>query len=194
MSGGSSPRPSSRADGPTPALGARIEANLPALRRFVGRRTGVRLRQKEPCSDIVQSVVREVCETSPAREFLDETAFRKFLLAVAAHKIASKGRRHGAAQRSCEREESPSRAGCEIACVADSSPSRSPSRAAERDEDLARLRAALLDLDEQDRELVLLRRVLGVPPKEVAERLGIAESTVRWRLAAVLTELAGRLR
>jgi RNA polymerase sigma factor (sigma-70 family) len=55
------------------------------------------------------------------------------------------------------------------------------------------LRAAIEELDEEDRQILVLRKLLDVPPSVVATELGLAESTIRWRLARTLAELAARL-
>jgi RNA polymerase sigma factor (sigma-70 family) len=69
-----------------------------------------------------------------------------------------------------------------------------PAAQAERAEDLERLSSALDSLDDELREVLVLRRIFDVPPGVVAHELGIAESTVRWRTAQALAHLATRLR
>jgi len=60
-------------------------------------------------------------------------------------------------------------------------------------EELERLQRALDGLDDEDREIVCLRRIFDVPAAEIAEITGLAESTVRWRLAQAMTKLASEL-
>jgi RNA polymerase sigma-70 factor (ECF subfamily) len=104
------------------------------------------------------------------------------------HKIISKQRHHDAAQRSLGREEPLD--GLELGVQDDQA---SPSSHAEHEEDLERLRSALSDLDEKDREVIVLRRIFGLSAAEIAQQNGEAESTVRWRLQRAMVRLADRL-
>ena len=71
--------------------------------------------------------------------------------------------------------------------------SGSPTQSAARREDLDRLAAAVASLEERDRQIFVMRKLYDVPAKTIAAELGIAESTVRGRLHAIVTELASRL-
>ena len=55
----------------------------------------------------------------------------------------------------------------------------SPSQAAIGGELLARIEAAFAELSEDEREVVLLSRVAGLPRREVAQALGRSENAVR---------------
>ena len=74
-----------------------------------------------------------------------------------------------------------------------SSPSHSPSRQAERVEDLERLEKAFAKLDEQDRQLLSMRRIFDIPVAQIAREIGMPESTVRWRLGVIMAELASEM-
>jgi RNA polymerase sigma-70 factor (ECF subfamily) len=58
-----------------------------------------------------------------------------------------------------------------------------------RDE-LRRVRDAVEQLPPRYREVVLLRRVEGLPRREIAQRLGLAEATVAEYLAKAMAALA----
>lgn len=177
-----------------PELDLLVARHLTALRQYVRLRTGPALRSREPVSDIVQSTVRELIESADGFVYAGEMAFRRYLYTLATNKIISKNRYHQAERRSPEREESLSRAIWDLPHVADSQVAPSPSRHAERSEDLERLQSAFARLDEQDRQILSMRRIFDIPTAEIAVELGLAESTVRWRLARILAQLADRLR
>jgi len=162
---------------------------LPKLRAHVRLKTGPVLRSRESVSDIVQSALREACADREERAFANEASFRRYVYAVAARKIVSKSRRHRAEKRSPERE----LAFADREEARASAPSQSPSMHAERNEDLQRLARAFAELDETDQRILSMRRVFDVPVREIARELGMAESTVRWRLSVILANLASRM-
>ena len=72
-------------------------------------------------------------------------------------------------------------------------PDPSPAEAADRLEERDRVRAALATLDEEDREVVLLRETEGLSVREVAEVTGLTRDAVCWRLARGLEALRREL-
>jgi RNA polymerase sigma-70 factor (ECF subfamily) len=75
------------------------------------------------------------------------------------------------------------------------SPGSSPAADAERSDLRSRLLSALGDIDERQREIVLLHDLEGWKHAEIGERLGLSVGTVRWhlhharrRLRAILAE------
>jgi len=171
-------------------IGELVERHHGVLRTYVHGRASPLVRSRESLSDVVQSTLRELCEDAGGLAFASEAAFLGWLYTVAAHKIVSKHRYHAADRRAARLEEPLPEDSRDI--PADES--GSPTRSAARREDLERLAAALGDLKERDRRIFVMRRLYGVPAKAIAVELGIAESTVRGRLHAALTELAARLR
>ncbi|MBL8863078.1 MAG: sigma-70 family RNA polymerase sigma factor [Planctomycetes bacterium] len=163
------------------------------LRSYVRLRSGAALRHAEPPSDVLQSALREVLSRAPSFRFTTEAAFRRWVHTIALHKIVSKTRLHAAARRGAGRTQELASGLWDVPARDDGSRHATPSRDAERREDLERLQVALDRLDDQDREIVCLRRIFDVPVAEIAAATGLAESTVRWRLARALTELASAL-
>lgn len=171
-----------------------VARHLVALRHYVRLQTGSFLRAREPVPDIVQSTVREFIESADGFVYSGDVAFRRYLYTLATNKIVSKHRYHQAKRRTAEREELVSRALWDLPNAADSQLSPSPSRHAERNEDLERLQHAFATLEEEDRRILTMRRIFEVPTADIARELGMAESTVRWRLARIQTQLAQRMR
>src|SRR5262249_51566162 len=153
---------------------------------------GPLLRAREPLSDVVQSTLREAWEARASFQYTGEAAFRGFLYTIAAHKIISRNRYWAAQKRAPENEESQALL-WDLPQSEGSSPSKSPTKHLIHEEEVERLRVAFLELDEQDQQIVSMRRIFDVPAAEIAKQLGIAESTVRWRLGVIQTELASRL-
>jgi RNA polymerase sigma-70 factor (ECF subfamily) len=166
----------------------RLEEHVGLLRRYVRAKAGRVVRSKEPVSDLVQSIVREAC-VSPIRVHEDDAAFRTWLCTIAAHKIISKNRYYSAERRDAARERPIAEAGR----GAEAGDEHSPFRRAEHGEELDRLRRALDELDPMDREILVLSKLFDVPTSEIADRVSLAPSTVRGRLARAMTELAVRL-
>ena len=64
-----------------------------------------------------------------------------------------------------------------------------PGTKAEKQEQVAQLRRALDELDEKDREILLLARFDGLKNREIGERLGISEDAARMRVTRAWYEL-----
>ncbi|MCU1282171.1 MAG: hypothetical protein JWM53_5717, partial [bacterium] len=72
-------------------------------------------------------------------------------------------------------------------------PAATPDQVVERVEVERRVVAALMEIDEPYRSALLLRYYEGLEPSDIARRLGIPASTVRWRLKEALDRLRVRL-
>lgn len=171
---------------------ALLERHLRPLRTYVRLQAGPLLRAREPLSDVVQSALREAWEARSTFQYTGEAAFRGFLYTVAAHKIISKNRYWAAQKRALENEESKASL-WEVPESEGSSPSKSPTRYLIHEEEVERLREAFCTLSQEDQQILSMRRIFDVPAVEIAKQLGIAESTVRWRLGVIQAELASRL-
>jgi len=57
-------------------------------------------------------------------------------------------------------------------------------------EELQMLQAAIADLPDRCREVLTLRKIEGLPQREVAERLGLSESTVEKHVSAGIRRCA----
>ena len=65
----------------------------------------------------------------------------------------------------------------------------SPKASAELSEDQARLREALAQLPEEEREIVILREAEGLTFREICDTTGLSRDAVRWRLAKGMDRL-----
>ena len=173
------------------AIDALLARHLPALEAYVRLRIGRAFGPREGVSDIVQSTCRDLLERMDSFRHGAEAAFRHWLYATAARKIADRFAFHGAERRDHKRE-LPTEAAA-VAMGNAFGDLASPSQAAIGGELLARIESAFAELSEDEREVVLLSRVAGLPRREVAQALGRTENAVRNLLHRTLIKLAERL-
>lgn len=173
------------------AIETLFERHLPALEAYVRLRAGQAFGAREAVSDIVQSTCRDLLQGMDGFRHGGAGAFRHWLYAMAARKIADKFAYHNAQRRDQTREgPSDAASGVMTALAADLA---SPSQEAQATELLARLEEAFAELTEDEREVVLLSRVVGLSRAEVALALGRTENAVRNLLNRTLAKLAARL-
>ena len=65
-----------------------------------------------------------------------------------------------------------------------------PSQHASVREQLERVEAAMQDLSDDDRAIIVLARIVGLSQAEIAEELGLTKGAVRMRLHRALATLA----
>ena len=176
--------------GSTPAVDELLALNLPALRTFVRLRTGRRIRLKESCSDLVQSVCREILEDMSDFEYRGAKAFRHWLFTAALRKILDRDRFYRKEKRDAARDASPRGDGDLAALYRHVF---TASRAAVAREDIARFEEAFDELSDIQREIITLVRLVGLDYSEVAERLGRSEASCRTELSRGMARIAMRL-
>ena len=173
------------------AVEALLARHMPGLEAYVRLRVGRALGGREGVSDVVQSTCRDLLERLDGFRHGGQHAFRHWLYATAARKVADRFAFHRADRRDAGRELAATAAtdalGAAFAELA------SPSQHAIGAEFLERLQAAFAELDEDEREVVLLSRVAGLSRAEVAQALGRNENGVRNLLHRTLVKLAQRL-
>ncbi len=172
------------------AIAHLLERYAGELHGYVRRHAGAALGMKESSSDLVQSVCREVLEGAArgAFGFRGEAQFRCWLYQAALRKVQMKARYWGAERREAAREE-PIQGG-DASADGRFADLHSPSRSAERHEDLERLDVAMRLLDPQQRELIEWAHLEGLPHRVIAERLGVTEAHSRVLLSRALARLA----
>lgn len=173
------------------ALDALLIAYLPRLRAFVRARMDERLRQRESCSDLVQSVCRELVGAKAGFEFRSEAEFRGWLFTAALNKVREKHRFHRAERRDAGREAKAEPGACvDVGDLAAASATvGTPSAAAMRNEELERLEAAFEQLPEDYREVVTLTRLARLSQRDVAVLMGRSADAVQKLLGRALLKL-----
>ena|SRR5436190_12535913 len=163
-----------------------LERHRSRLRRMIGYRMDSRLVQRFDPSDVVQEAMLAASVKMP--EYLQErpVSFYPWLRRIAWERLVDLQRQHlGAQRRSVAREEPPPSEFSDDSLneLADSivpQPS-SPLTVLVREERLSHLREALLRLDEQQREVLVLRYLEGLSLQEVAEVMGTSVASTKMR-------------
>jgi RNA polymerase sigma-70 factor (ECF subfamily) len=177
--------------GDTLAQDSLLRQHLDGLRAFVRLRSrsagGLRMRESE--SDLVQSICREVLSDLSRFEYRDAAGFRGWLYTLALNKVREKARYHAAERRTTRREQRPVE-GRESRELPAYGAWFTPSEHAMGNEARERFEAAFDRLAEDHREVILLSRLVRLPHREVAERLGKSEVAVRSLLSRALVALS----
>jgi RNA polymerase sigma factor (sigma-70 family) len=174
----------------TDRLDRLLEEHLPRLRAFVRLRTNQAIRARESCSDLVQSVCREVLQEQARFEFQGEAAFRNWLYTAALRKIVSRDRHWHAQRRDVGREQSPaSDSGVGRDILDAYATVTTPSMLVVRKESEAAFEAAFDTLSDEHREIVTLNKLVGLSHQEIAEQLGKSEEACRQLLRRALVKL-----
>jgi RNA polymerase sigma-70 factor (ECF subfamily) len=168
-----------------------------ALRRMIDLRMDQMVRRRVDASDIVQDVLIE------ANRRLDEylknpvMPFHLWLRQMAQDRLIDAHRRHrGAARRSIDREQAPAATADQstydlAAALAD--PQLTPASEAMWHELQRRFQAAVEELDEQDREVILMRHFEYLSNSDVAAALGLSEAAAGMRYLRAMRRLRERL-
>ncbi len=139
--------------------------NEPALRRWLAR-----LAPDVDPDDVVQETYAKI-----ARDFASVQSGRAYMFTVARNVVVESLRRKRIVR---------------IVAIADldALPVSDPADVQEQGligrEELALLQAAIADLPEKRRQVLMLRKIDGLSQREVAQRLGLSESTVEKHVAA----------
>jgi RNA polymerase sigma-70 factor (ECF subfamily) len=169
------------------------------LRRTIGLRLDPALAARVDASDIVQDVLLEAHRRLP--EYLKNPVmpFHLWLRHIAKDHIIDAHRRHRQAQRRSLDREQP----IVPAVLADHSsyelagqlldPELTPATEAMRRELQRRLDAAIAELDEDDREIILLRHREQLPNQDVARALGLSEAAASMRYLRAVRRLRSAL-
>jgi RNA polymerase sigma-70 factor (ECF subfamily) len=166
------------------ALDALLRRHLPDLRTFVRAKSGPQLRALESCSDLVQTVCREALQSVEHYEWRGEGSFRRWLFTLALNKLRNRADYYAAERRDAARLI----AGSDV--VGETPGGFGPSQHAIANEAAAKLEACLDRLHEEQREMILMARVIGMSHPEIAAELGVAEGAVRTRLSRAMARLA----
>ena len=174
-----------------------LARHLPGLTAFVRLRLGPVIRSNESCSDIVQSACREILVHADRFQFGGDANFRSWLFTTALRKITDRKRYWLAQKRRAPRgARTAKEPGTSDEQVTDCyrAAFTSPSQAAMKREDIDALERAFDRLSAEDREVVVLARIVRMPPAEIAREKNQTVGAVRTRLSRALVRLAALMR
>jgi len=172
------------------ALAEFVEANRPALMAFLHSRIGSHLAKKTEAEDILQDACLEACR-SLDKAPLDTWDPLHWLFQICERKIIDAHRRHFSSQKRDASREASIPDGSQAAGLGNllAASMTTPSAAFSRDQRQLRVLAALDMLPEEQREALRLRYLVGLPSKEIAQKLGKTDGAVRVMLSRSLAKL-----
>jgi RNA polymerase sigma-70 factor, ECF subfamily len=175
------------------------ERHRPALRRMIGLRLDPAVSRRLDASDVVQDVLLKANQR--LAEYLRNPTmpFHLWLRQIAHDHVLDAHRRHRqAAKRTLDRErplaiataggDYEDRSSLDLAAQL-RDPAPTPAAEAVRRELQGRFRAALGHLDDDDREIILLRHFERLSNNEVAQSLGLSEAAAGMRHLRALRRL-----
>jgi len=172
------------------ALAEFVEANRPALMAFLHSRIGSHLAKKTEAEDILQDACLEACR-SLDKAPLETWDPLHWLFQICERKIIDAHRRHFSSQKRDASREASIPDGSHAAGLGNllAASMTTPSAAFSRDQRQLRMLAALDTLPEEQREALRLRYLVGLPSKEIAQKLGKTDGAVRVMLSRSLAKL-----
>ncbi|MCB9883914.1 MAG: sigma-70 family RNA polymerase sigma factor [Planctomycetes bacterium] len=154
----------------------------PQLRTYLRLHSDALLRDRESCSDLVQSVLGECVADLDGFEFRGMPAFRKWLFQKAQSKVIGRRRYWLAERRDPGREQALSGDQLRASFV-------TASQHAIRKEELAALEACFDELPEDYRKVLVATKLLGQSTADIAAELGRNEGAVRMLLHRAMAKL-----
>ena len=173
------------------ALAAYVEDRRPALVAFIERRLGSGLRGKMEPQDVLQELAVKALRELPGTDLTDRDPFG-WLCQLAEQCIVDGHRHFAAGKRDSKREvagSAPVGDGTQDLIALLSASLTSPTQAVVKHERQGRLETALEAFSAEQREALRLRYGVGLPTKEVAQRIGKSDVATRVMLARLVQKL-----
>ncbi|MBL9123777.1 MAG: sigma-70 family RNA polymerase sigma factor [Planctomycetaceae bacterium] len=183
--------------GDSAAIDELLARHREAIRRIVELRLDPRIARRVDASDIVQDVLIEAHRRAPEYLRNPQFEFGLWLRQIARDRVIDAYRRHrGAARRSVDREQGPpqfaDRSALDLSAVLWDHQA-TPATQAMAAELQRRFAAALEQLDETDREVLIMRHQEQLTNSEVARVLNLSEPAAGMRYLRALRRLRSQL-
>ncbi len=180
------------------AVNQLLDRHRESLRRMIDLRMDRAVSQRVDASDIVQDVLVEANRRLQDYLANPQFPFHLWLRQMAKDRLIDAHRRHrGAARRSVDREQKQASVPLDqstldlVAGICD--PELTPAAAATWHELQRRFQDAIEQLDEQDREVVLMRHFEQLSNSEVAQSLHLSEPAAGMRYLRAMRRLREKL-
>ena len=175
-------------DGDQDAVGRLLQRHRESIRRLVDLRLDRKIRQRVDASDIVQEAMVEANRRLATYLENPIMPFRVWLRQIAKDRVIDAHRRHHvSSKRSVDREQAMvapggfDRSTVElVAHLCDGE--RTPQEAAVMNEMMRRFEDAIEEMEDVDREIVMMRHIEQLTNSEVAQALNLSEAAASMRL------------
>jgi RNA polymerase sigma-70 factor, ECF subfamily len=176
------------------ALAEMFDHFRPRLEQVVQLRMSPRLASRVDASDVLQETYLDACRQVASLQNLQPQQAFIWLRGLAIQRLSKTVRLHlGTQRRDAGRElQLPDRSSADLARLLAASQS-TPSRVVQAREIAGRLRAALDQLKDEDREVIVLRHFEGLSNQEIAELLKLSNSGATMRYGRALVRLKEQL-
>ncbi len=177
------------------ALGPYLELRRGHLMAYIEKKLGPALRAKIEAEDVFQEVGTSAIRALPGYQLGERDPFG-WLCQLADRRIVDAHRRFFEAEKRAAAREvagnaSPPDSGRAALIDVLVASMTSPSMVFSRNQRIMRMLGALEQLQEDHKEALRLRYVLGLPSKEIAQRMGKSDGSVRVMLSRALDKLQG---
>jgi RNA polymerase sigma-70 factor (ECF subfamily) len=165
------------------------------LRKMIGLRMDHRLAARIDPSDVVQETLAEAVQKLPEYLRRRPLPFYPWLRQLACEKLITLHRRHMAQKRSVRREEHPPLPDDSVLQLAErvAAEASTPSSRLHREELRPLVRAALAQLSDTDREVLVLRHLEQLSAAEISAIMGITEGAFYMRHVRALKRIRSLL-
>ncbi len=174
------------------ALNLLFERYVPRILRIVRMRIGAGLRGHMESMDVVQEVMIRAIKAFDQFEAKDEAAFLHWISKLVQNEIRDLADYHKAEKRNADREVTTTKESTDNRSVLSQIPADSlykPSFQVRLKEDVLQLEAALDQLPEKQREVIIMRQYEGMSFKDIREKLGCSEDAARMQFARAMDRL-----
>lgn len=174
------------------ALNLLLERYLNRILRIVRMKLGPKLRTKMESMDVVQEVMMRAIRGFENFEPKNEAAFLHWISKLAQNEIRDLADYHGAAKRDFKQETDNKKDSSIDSSLLSNIPANSewkPSFQIRLKEDVLELEAAMDQLAESQRDIVIMRQYEGLSFKEIGKELDCSEDAARMQFARAMDKL-----
>lgn len=174
------------------ALNLLLERYLNRILRIVRMKLGPKLRTKMESMDVVQEVMMRAIRGFENFEPKNEAAFLHWISKLVQNEIRDLADYHGAAKRDFKQETDNQKNSSIDSSLLSNIPANSqwkPSFQIRLKEDILELEAAMDQLSENQRDIVIMRQYEGLSFKEIGKELDCSEDAARMQFARAMNKL-----